>query len=456
MRKGKGFLAKSIYGAISLNAHQRWMAFVICVALVAGTLPALAGVPEGARMVEGPQRLRGNVMPLDDGGWLVSGRGQRPAGIHWYERPDEPARMDDYGEIGEGYMARLDAQGEALWVLRFGDNSAQNAMYARGFFPDGRLLALFQSNPVRDSGMGSQLFVVNMESGHVDGMLPSAKLEAMGPLASVAVLPDGYVVGGQVPSWIAYYREHNPQEPVEGVLLRRLDAYYREIWALDLGVYSERPNFQALLLANGDILLYGYEQGMLGDAPMEPAVLRVNGEDGTVRWRYGGEQGAGMGRPLYAFEEADGGLVLLGEEKEPQDGMPPLRMTRIEADHLRESSRTWTAPIHAAGNAFPTGMARLGNGYVLAVKDSDTRGLDVLYINGKGAVLDRLAVIAPEAGTREMSAGFTVKASPDGTRVTLSGTLYERDVVENISYGSRMQGIWYMDLTEDIFDTKGQ
>lgn len=372
-------------------------AVLLAACLVTGALPGAAAVPEGARMVEGGQRVRGNVVPLDGGGWIVSGRGQRPAGARWYERPEAPVRVDDYGEIGEGFVARLDADGEALWDIRLGDNSAQNTMYARGFFPDGRLLALFQTNPLEGSGMGSQLFVVNMESGHVDGMLPSAVLEAMGPLSSVAVLPDGYLVGGRVPVQMQYFRGRSASEPVAGVVLRRLDARYRERWALDLGVFAERPAFQTLLLA-------------------------------------------------------DGGIVLLGQQEEAGGVAPGLRLTRIEADQVLRSSQVWTAPIRAAGGGYAVGMARLGDGYALAVTGAETRVLDVLYISGAGGVLGTLAVIGPQEDAEETSAGFTLKASPDGTRVTLSGTLFAKDA-GSVS-GTRVRGIWYMDITEDMFESK--
>lgn len=439
---------------------KRMMALVLCLGMLAG-VPAMAAVPEGAVVYETAQRMRGGVMPLDGGGYIVYGRGQRPVHRQAWESGG-PAPADDYDEVTDGVLARLDDSGHALWEIRMSDNEAQNDMYAWGVLPDGRLLALFRPERIGGGGMGEQFFVVDMETGHVDEMLPSGVLGEMGRLSTLTITPDGYLMGGRE-EWITTYAdESGEQGETRGREVRRLDADCRVLWARDVGgftgeeayeslnadggallaygAYAARPYFWTMPLSGGDVLLYGAEDGLLAEGGSVPGVMRLDGQSGEILWRLDEtEDMEPMSRLLYAFEEGDG-IVLLGQIDAPQDGQPPLRMTRLALDGTHQ----WTRVIDAQGGGFATGMQPLGGGYALAVRDADMQTLRLLYIDAEGNLTGTKDLLADEGKDGTFSRRIEMNASPDGQRVVLSGSLFEgkgEDV-----FADRAKAVWFMEV----------
>lgn len=436
------------------------LALVLCFVMLAA-VDAMAGVPEGAMQYKSLQRMRGGVMPLDDGGYIVYGRGQRPVHRQAWEA-DGPKPEDDYDEVTDGLLARLDGKGNALWEIRMSDNEAQNDMYAWGVLPDGRLLALFRPQRIDGPGMGEQFFVVDMENGHVDEMLPSAVLSEMGRLSALTVLPDGYLMGGRE-EWIPVYGEdYDPYKETRGREVRRLDKDCRVLWTQDVGRfsgeeayeslnkgggevlahggYAARPYFSSMLLSDGNVLLYGSEDGLLAEGGSVPGVLKLDGKTGETLWRF--DEVADMepvGRLLYAFEEKDG-ILLLGQVDEPKDGELPLRMTMLDMD----GTHLWTKAIDGQGGVFATGMQRLAGGFALAVRDEEMQTLKVLHISADGEVTRTVDVLADEGKDGTFSRRIEMNASPDGKRVVLSGSLFEGEG-EDVFF-DRAKTVWFMEV----------
>ncbi|MDL2319167.1 hypothetical protein LJC74_08880 [Eubacteriales bacterium OttesenSCG-928-A19] len=426
----------------------RWLCcalLCLCLCLLAGAGTARA-LPEGTMLYDGAgEPVQASVKPLDDGTLLVQGTAYYPG----TER-DHPNVHYDGGfipPVNQGYLARLGTDGKPRWTLRMGEHLADNSLNSMGEMPDGRhLVHLF----LYETTMGSQHFIVNMDNGRIEEMLPTVEVALLVPPLTLFMTREGYVGGGWLPVDDTFNNEQY-EDPrfshFDGRTVRYLEWDLSVRWELDLDPYTGVHDNDLVELANGDILIYGYTwEGEYDSGEWSSSALRVDRRTGEVRWSTGQDDIA-SGRELrYLDELPDGSLLFLRDYYGGAEGSSPTILCLDEGGAYQ-----WEKPIAGADGALPWTMdsrpVRMGERYVACAKDGADQRV-VLRFDADGLVDAELPLLPPDDA---VVVDYTrVSSSASGEYVYVYGRLRAPD--DNSFEPSEYQTLFYLRLTEGLFE----
>lgn len=395
---------------------------ILCL-LVLALLPsfALAGAKTPQTYAFAPAYLQfiGNASPLDDGSVLLSGGVLLPG-----EEDNLP--MD-------GYAALLAPDGSIMWERQLKHPEGGNSLIYCGEIVEGRILLRRYGFDTGEGNDGNAYLIVDRNTGETIEEIPFSKLAEFFPPLTLALMPDGYMGGGDTGATTAVC----------------LDFDMNAKWSLDLVPYAEDADYTFWRLSNGDTVLSGVAAQGEGEARQwRLSILRVDGE-GRVLWHYDGVPGSSPRGAWYFAEDNEGNLAFVTAAPLGAAGTKnehAMKLACLDAQGMLLQERLLAEILGSAGlpiDAGLTGFVPFDGGLLVSVQDTPQTGV-LVHMDFEGNVLGHMLVNAPEGYTM-MALG--IYHSNDGGHVIATGQLVAaNDGLETLTLGP----VFYLWITPEV------